>query len=56
MYSPHLRPHATASSLPAGVPPEQARALDRRHALDEQQRAFRGQDPKPYLARPRPPG
>jgi hypothetical protein len=38
-----------------GIPQADIRALDRRLALDEQQRAFRGQS-APHWNRPRPPG
>jgi hypothetical protein len=38
------------------VPDSQARALDRRHSLDQQQRAFQApSSPMPYLLRRRPP-
>lgn len=38
------------------IPDDQARALDRRHALDEQQRTFRNGIPRPHFPRTRPPG
>jgi hypothetical protein len=46
MHSPHLRSrriHATPNA--SKIPVDQARALERRHALDAQQRAFRAADP-----------
>ena len=43
-------------TAPVSVPDAQSRALDRRHALDEQQRAFQSACPPPHLFRRRPPG
>jgi hypothetical protein len=52
------RPRTTAppasSSLPA-IPDAQARALDRRQALDDQQRTFRDPATTPRPPRVRPP-
>lgn len=53
------RPYSTSgSNPPALVPDSQLRALDRRHALDQQQRNFRDRDPipPPHCLRNRPPG
>ena len=42
MNSPHLRSNRVRQGLyDSNVPPGQARALHRRHALEAQQRAFR---------------
>ncbi|MBX6313923.1 MAG: hypothetical protein IRY99_13550 [Isosphaeraceae bacterium] len=55
MPNPRSRPPAAPGPQQAGIPDAQARALDRRQALDEQQRAFRNSVPKPHFGRPRPP-
>ncbi len=51
------RSYATqGSNPPAEVPDSQRRALERRHALNEQQRQFPQNVPAPHFIRPRPPG
>ncbi len=58
MHSPLTRPiSAPSGSVPTSstVPEAQARALIRRHSLDEQQRAYQGTPPAPHLLRKRPP-
>ncbi len=57
MNDTRQRPPAVDRTNPhAAVPDSQARALDRRHSLDQQQRAFQGpSSPTPYLFRRRPP-
>jgi hypothetical protein len=41
---------------PSTIPAQDERALERRHVLDEQQRAYRGGGASPQWVRPRPPG
>jgi hypothetical protein len=56
MHDPRQRLGAGERSNPnTSVPESQNRALDRRHSLAEQQRAFQGPYPPPYLLRRRPP-
>src|SRR4051812_19189212 len=56
MHDPRPRPSAGDRSNPsASIPDSQNRALDRRHSLAEQQRAYQGPYPPPYLTRRRPP-
>jgi hypothetical protein len=50
-----ISPIPTDRTAPA-VPADQARALDRRQCLDQQQRTFRAAGPGPHVLRPRPPG
>lgn len=57
---PQDRPR-NAQPIPNGRPADPSasalnRALDRRHSLDEQQRAIRDCVPRPHFMRPRPPG
>jgi hypothetical protein len=57
MRDPRLHTNPTPRSETAvTVPDDQARALQRRHSLDEQQRTFQGAYPGPHLFRRRPPG
>lgn len=44
------------TKMNATIPDSQTRALDRRHQLDEQQRAFRGGSSSLPSMRTRPPG
>jgi hypothetical protein len=56
MHDPRPRPSAGDRSNPsASIPDSQNRAVDRRHSLAEQQRAYQGPYPPPYLTRRRPP-
>ena len=57
MHESRRRPPAPdRSSLDQTIPDSQERALDRRHSLEEQQRAFpRTSIPSPHLFRRRPP-
>ena len=55
MPEPRHKAHVPTPPRPnIGVPDAQARALDRRHTLDEQQRAFRA-TVGPIRKGPRPP-
>lgn len=45
-----------ASNAAESIPAAQARAVDRRHALDQQQRQFQTSQRNGQPARPRPPG
>lgn len=58
MHDPRTRSPEGQHANPSdpGIPDSQARALDRRHALNEQQRTFRNAVPHPHFRRPRPPG
>lgn len=59
MNSLKHRPYTThGSNPPAQVPETQRKALDRKHALDDQQRHFATSPaiPGPHLGRGRPPG
>lgn len=57
MKAPRPRSYpASGSNPPAPIPESQARALDRKHALDDQQRNFQNSVPAPHFPRPRPPG
>jgi hypothetical protein len=57
MHDPRQRPSAgDRSTSTVTVPESQNRALDRRHSLAEQQRAYQGPYPSPYVLRRRPPG
>jgi hypothetical protein len=61
MHAPRPRPYSiSGANPPASIPASQTEALERRQALDEQQRGFRepsGQSaalPHPHLFRMRP--
>ena len=57
MHDTDTRPaHPGQPASTAAVPGDQSRALLRRQALDEQQRAFRPTYPAPHMLRRRPPG
>jgi hypothetical protein len=57
MRHPRLRPPTTTGTATGRIVPEsQTRALDRRQALDQQQRSFRERLFQPHFKRPRPPG
>ncbi len=57
MPEPRHNPHVPSPIRPnLGVPDTQVRALDRRQALDAQQRAFRADGGPSRRVRPRPPG
>jgi hypothetical protein len=47
---------ATAIYHSSAIPAQDERALERRHTLDDQQRAYRGGESSPQRMRPRPPG
>jgi hypothetical protein len=54
----YSRQRVPAGYLPRqseSIPESQARAVERRHHLDEQQRSFRKSGPAPGGSRPRPP-
>lgn len=56
MLETRSRPSSIPGRSPlAAIPAAQARALDKRLSLDEQQRAYRSAGPKPQPIRPRPP-
>jgi len=57
MPGPRHKPHVPSTPRPnVGVPDSQAEALDRRQALDAQQRAFRNNGGPSRPARPKRPG
>lgn len=57
MHLPRPRPNGFYQGPHASIPPKQAQALDRRHSLDDQQRAYQGthETLRPAEPRRRPP-